>query len=74
MRDDPVTPGFNFADFGVLDGTFSYQFNAQTDHWDLLQFADVLVPVAIPEPATLGLLGAAFVLLVFARNRGSAAS
>ncbi|HEY2842970.1 MAG TPA: hypothetical protein VGJ09_04940, partial [Bryobacteraceae bacterium] len=58
-----VAPPFDINDFGVLDGTYDYQFNAATDNWDIVPFADVVTPI-VPEPAMIGALCVGLVGLV----------
>jgi len=67
--DDPaVTPAFNFNDFGVLDGTYTYAFNNSIGDWQTVQMADVITPT-VPEPTTLCVLIPAAVGLGMRRVR-----
>jgi hypothetical protein len=57
VDDDPAaTPAFNFTDFGVLDGTFTYAFNNSIGDWQTVEMADVITPTLAPEPTTLSVL------------------
>ena len=72
MDGDPpaMTPVFDTTNFGVLDGTFDYSFNAAADHWDIVPLDSVLSPAAdVPEPASLFLAGVGFsVVACYARR------
>ncbi|HVL39169.1 MAG TPA: PEP-CTERM sorting domain-containing protein, partial [Fimbriimonadaceae bacterium] len=51
-EEDPgMSPGFNVNDFIVLDGTFTYAFDAQADAWQFVSMD--FVPTPVPEPGTL---------------------
>ena len=73
--DDPVaTPAFDFTDFGVLDGTYTYAFNNSIGDWQTVEMDNVLTPAPVPEPTTLYVLIPGTVVLGMLRIRRRRAS
>lgn len=56
-----ASPGFDPANFGVLDGTYTYRFDMAGDRWEVLPHDLVLTPV--PEPEVLWLLAVGLLVL-----------
>lgn len=70
--DDPIAmPAFDFTNFGVLDGTFTYAFNNSIGDWQTVEMANVLTPTLVPvsEPRTLFILIPGAVVLGILRFR-----
>jgi hypothetical protein len=68
-EDPPATPAFDFTNFGVLDGTYTYEFNNAIGDWQMVRLSDVLTPNAVPEPETYAMLLAGLGLLGFMARR-----
>ena len=68
-EDPPATPAFDFTNFGVLDGTYTYEFNNAIGDWQMVRMSDVLTPNAVPEPETYAMLLAGLGLLGYVVRR-----